>query len=160
MIHIRTALHEYRSTSQPFPLLRLCARFPFPCVMNHPFYLLGNPSFGDRGANVHPHSSLVGDRLPTPCSLPFPSPPNRSHSSCYMFSKTTSQHQLHCLIQYIVHCTYMSCIFVCDRKSVVTTFVNKIVMLQNLCKNSYTNILENFVTGMVSWECLCNCNKL
>ncbi len=97
--HIRTALREHRSTSQPSILLPFFAHFPFPSVTNHLFYLLGNPLFDDRGANVHPHSSLVGDRLPTPCSLPSPSPPDGSHSSCYMFSETTSQHQLHCLIQ-------------------------------------------------------------
>ncbi len=39
-----------------------------------PFYLLGDPLFGDRGMNVLPHSSLVGDRLPTPCFLTLPLP--------------------------------------------------------------------------------------
>ncbi len=95
MIDTRTAFHEYRSAIQSSPLLPPFACFP--CTINYPFYLLGNPLFDGRGANIHPHSSLVRDQLPTPCSLP--SPPNGSHSSCYMFSKTTSQHQLHCLIQ-------------------------------------------------------------
>jgi hypothetical protein len=76
------------------------ACFPFFAQRTTFFYLLGSPLFGDRGANVHPHSSLVYDRLPTPCSLPSLPPPNGSQSSCYMFSETTSQNQLHNLIQF------------------------------------------------------------
>jgi hypothetical protein len=94
-IHIHTALHVIALPFNPPP----CSPFArFSCMITTPFYLLGNPLFGDRGANVHPHSSPVGDRLPTPCSLPSPSPPNGPHSSCYMFSKMTSHHQLHRLI--------------------------------------------------------------
>jgi hypothetical protein len=37
-----------------------------------PFYLLGNPLFCDHGANVHPHSSPVGDRLPHPLLSTLP----------------------------------------------------------------------------------------
>ncbi len=42
--------------------------------MNQPpfFYLLGDPSFGDRGKNIHPLLSLVSDQLFTPCFLPLP----------------------------------------------------------------------------------------
>jgi hypothetical protein len=39
------------------------------------FYLLGDPSFGDRGANVHPLPSLDSDQLFTPCFLTLPNPP-------------------------------------------------------------------------------------
>ncbi len=42
------------------------------------FYLLGDPSFGDLGANVHPLSSLVSDQLFTPCFLTLPNP-SRQH---------------------------------------------------------------------------------
>jgi hypothetical protein len=44
-----------------FPTL-LWIQLPF-------FYLLRDPSFGDRGANIHPLLSLVGDQMPTPCFL-------------------------------------------------------------------------------------------
>jgi hypothetical protein len=75
VIHIRTALLW----------ILLCWPIPPPCFplcplstplhkWTTPFYLPGDPLFGDRGANVHPHSSLVGDRLPTPCSLTLPLP--------------------------------------------------------------------------------------
>jgi hypothetical protein len=80
-----------------YPILPLAPLFPLN--VNYPFNLLGNPLFGDRGANVHPHSSLVGNWLPTPCSPPSLSPPNGSPSSCYVFSETTSQYLLHSLIQ-------------------------------------------------------------
>jgi hypothetical protein len=36
------------------------------------FYLLGDPSFGDHGANIHPLSSLVSDQLFTPCFATLP----------------------------------------------------------------------------------------
>ncbi len=80
-IHIRTApfwIPLYWSI--PPPCFPLCP-FPAPCIIEPPlfFYLLGDPSFGDRGANVHPHSSLVDDRLPTPCSLTLPLP-SQQHS--------------------------------------------------------------------------------
>ncbi len=64
------------------------------------FYLLGDPFFGDRGVNVHPLSSEVSDQLPTPCSLTLSHPlPAAPPCSCYMFTETTSQHQLHYPIQ-------------------------------------------------------------
>jgi hypothetical protein len=40
--------------------------------LTHLFYLLGDPSFGDRGANVHPLSSLASDQLSIPCCLTLP----------------------------------------------------------------------------------------
>jgi hypothetical protein len=76
--------------TNPSPLLPSLPAFNPLHKWTTPFYLLGDPFFGDHGANVHPHSSLVGDRLPTPC---FP-----------MFTETTSQHQLHCLIQSQLGC--------------------------------------------------------
>ncbi len=50
-----------------YPILFLYVSTPL-------FYLLGDPSFGDRGANVHPLSSLVSDQLLTPCFLTLPNP--------------------------------------------------------------------------------------
>jgi hypothetical protein len=54
------------------------------------FYLLGDPSFSDRGANVHPPSSLVSDQLFTPCCLALPedTPPFMLH--VYIDDITTS----------------------------------------------------------------------
>ncbi len=48
----------------------------FPPFWMHqpPFLLTWEPSFGDRGANVHPLSSLVSDQLFTPCFLNLPNP--------------------------------------------------------------------------------------
>ncbi len=44
-----------------------------PCMSKPPlFYLLGDPSFGDRGAKIHPLSSLVSDQLFTPSFLTLP----------------------------------------------------------------------------------------
>ncbi len=60
--------------AMPSPLLLSLPAFNPLHKWTTPFYLLGDPLFGNRGANVHPHSSLVGDRLPTPCSLTLPLP--------------------------------------------------------------------------------------
>jgi hypothetical protein len=51
------------------PLAPPYAHFSFFVRWTTPFYLLGSPLFDNRGANAHPYSSLVDDRLPTPCSL-------------------------------------------------------------------------------------------
>ncbi len=46
---------------------------PFPFVwINCPFYLLGDPSSCDIGANIHPLSSLVSYQLFSPCCLTQP----------------------------------------------------------------------------------------
>jgi hypothetical protein len=76
------------------PLLPPWIRFipPFSERNNPPFYLRGDPFFGDSGANVHPLSSLVSDQLLTPCSLTLPHP-SRQHPwfmLLYMFTETTS----------------------------------------------------------------------
>ncbi len=68
--------------SNPSPLLPFLPAFSPWDKWTTPFYLLGDPSFGDHGANVHLHSSLVNDRLTTPCSLTLPSPPINTPSSC------------------------------------------------------------------------------
>jgi hypothetical protein len=36
------------------------------------FYLLGDPSFSVRGANIHPLLSLASSQLLTPCCLTHP----------------------------------------------------------------------------------------
>jgi hypothetical protein len=56
------------------PLVSLIDSLHSPLLMNTstPFYLLGDPSFGDRGANVHPLLSLVSHQLFTPSSLTLP----------------------------------------------------------------------------------------
>ncbi len=54
------------------PCFPLCLFYP-PCMSQPPlFYLLGDPSFGDCGSNVHPPSSPVSDQLFTPCCLTLP----------------------------------------------------------------------------------------
>jgi hypothetical protein len=61
--------HEYCSFDQP-PLLLPSLPILTPCMSKPPlFYLLGDPSFGDRYANIHPLSSLVSHQLCTPCFL-------------------------------------------------------------------------------------------
>ncbi len=59
----------------PLPCFPLCPLSTPLHKWASPFDLLGDHFFGDCGANVHPHLSLVDDRLPTHCSLtlPFPS---------------------------------------------------------------------------------------
>jgi hypothetical protein len=85
----------------PFPLYTL---FLFVHITNHPLYLLGNPLFDARGANVRPHSCPVGDKRPSPT----PNPPPFlflmvPYSSCYMFQRR------HHNIRYIV---WYNCILV------------------------------------------------
>ncbi len=51
-----------------------------------PFYSLGDPFSGDRGANVHPHSSPVGDWLPPLLRNPPPPLPTTPtvHVTCLL----------------------------------------------------------------------------
>ncbi len=75
-----TCIYIYSVIPQSRPFGFPCWFIPFPSYMYQPphlFYLLGDPSFGDRGANIHPLSSLVSDQLPTPCFLTLPNPPRR-----------------------------------------------------------------------------------
>jgi hypothetical protein len=73
------------------PFASLFAYFSPPC-MNQPslFYLLGDPPFGDRGANIHPLSSLVSDQLFTPCFLTLPRDTPRFMLHVYIDDITTS----------------------------------------------------------------------
>ncbi len=48
--------------------------------------------------SIHSRPRLVINCQPL-APKPSPTPPDCSPSSCYMFTETTSQHQLHCLIQ-------------------------------------------------------------
>jgi hypothetical protein len=59
--------------------------------MSHPplFYLLQDPSFGDRGANVHPPLSLDSDQLLTPCCLILPKDTPRLMLHVYIVDITT-----------------------------------------------------------------------
>jgi hypothetical protein len=61
------------------PLLPSLTHFISPLSerINPLYYLLGDPSFGDRGANVHPLSPLVSGQLFTPCFLTLPNPSQR-----------------------------------------------------------------------------------
>jgi hypothetical protein len=54
------------------------------------FYLLGDPSFGDRGVNIHPLSSLVSDQLFTRCFLTLPGDTPRFMLHFYIDDITTS----------------------------------------------------------------------
>ncbi len=76
-------IHMHNTFSVSFPQL---GSFSFPfwftlfplCMYHFPlFYLLGDLFFGDRGANIHPLSSLVSDQLFTPCFLTLPNPSRR-----------------------------------------------------------------------------------
>jgi hypothetical protein len=62
---------------RPFASLIDSPHYPLSERISHIFYLLGDPSFDDRGANVHPLSSLVSDQLFTPCFLTLPNPSRR-----------------------------------------------------------------------------------
>jgi hypothetical protein len=79
IIHICTALSWIPLFwPTPPPCFLLCPSSTL-CLSEPPlFYLLRDPSFGDRGANVHPLSSLVSDQLLAPCSLTLPHP-SRQH---------------------------------------------------------------------------------
>ncbi len=66
------------------------------CTINYLFCLLGDPFSCDRVANVHPLLSLANSQLFTPCCLTHP---GDTHGSSYVFTLTTSKHQLLCLIQ-------------------------------------------------------------
>ncbi len=66
---------------------------PFPTLSRNQlpfFYLLEDPSFGDRGANIHPLSSLVGDQLPTSCFLTLPEDTPQITLHVYIDNITTS----------------------------------------------------------------------
>ncbi len=73
-----TRTYIYSVTPQLNPFGFPCWFIPFPSCNQPPlFYLLGDPFFGDRGANVHPLSTLVSDQLFTPCFLTLSNPPRR-----------------------------------------------------------------------------------
>ncbi len=70
--------------SQLTPLASLFDLLHFPFArINYPFYLIGDPFSCDRGANIHPLSSLVSNQLFTPCCL---TQPEDTHGSSYMFT--------------------------------------------------------------------------
>ncbi len=75
-INIHTWIHLQSYFPGWDPLLPSLIYFIPPCC-SPLFYLLVDPSFGDRGANVHPLSSLVSDQLFTPCFLTLPNPSRR-----------------------------------------------------------------------------------
>jgi hypothetical protein len=65
------------------PFASLCPNLS-PCISQPPlFYLLEDPAFDDRCANVHPPLSLVSDQLFIPCCLTLP---EDTPGSCYMFT--------------------------------------------------------------------------
>jgi hypothetical protein len=63
--------HESCSFTDP-PFASPFVHFQPFVQVSHPFYLHGDPSFYDRGANIHPLSSLVSDQLFTLCFLTPP----------------------------------------------------------------------------------------
>ncbi len=82
------------------PLLPSLA-FPFPFAwVNRPLYLLGDPSSYDRGANIHPLSSLVNYQLSFPCCLNHP--------------EDTPWIKLHVYIDDITTSVWYSFIFIAD----------------------------------------------
>jgi hypothetical protein len=56
----------------PPSLLLYSIHVASPLHIYCPFYLLGDPFSCDRGANIHPLSSLVSSQLFTPCCLTHP----------------------------------------------------------------------------------------
>jgi hypothetical protein len=82
-----------------------CIHCQFPhsppiAYLQSPLLLTWKSPFEARGANARPHSSLVGDKLPSPCPLPSPFPLLMvPHSSRYMSPKTTLQYQVNSPIQ-------------------------------------------------------------
>ncbi len=91
IIHICTALSWIPLFwPTPSPCFPLCLSLT-PCMSKPPlFYLLGDPSFGDRGANIHPLSSLVSNQLFTPCFLTLPGDTQRFMLHVYIDDITTS----------------------------------------------------------------------
>ncbi len=72
---------------QPTPLLPVLA-LSCPFYMIQPFfYLLGDPASFARGANTHPHLSLVCYQLFSPCCFTHPKAP---HRSSYIFTQMTT----------------------------------------------------------------------
>jgi hypothetical protein len=82
--------HDAAHLADPLNLLPSCLYLP-PSMNQSPlFYLLGGPSFGDRGANIHPLLSLVSDQLVTPCFLTLPGDTPRFMLHVYIDDITTS----------------------------------------------------------------------
>ncbi len=72
------------------PLLSsLAFSFPF-ALINRSLYLLGDPSFDDSGANIHPLSSLVSYQLSLPCCLTHPVDTPQIKLHVYIDDITTS----------------------------------------------------------------------
>jgi hypothetical protein len=101
-------MHTSRSTCTSHPMDDVYCQFPFPSytlspfvhIMNHPLYSLGNPPL----MLVVPMFVHTCPWLVINCPSPTPNPPpflflTVPNSSRYMFSKTTSQHQVYSLIQ-------------------------------------------------------------
>ncbi len=102
VIHIRTALLWIPLYWPiPPPCFPLCP-FSTSCVSELPPFLLTWRSLFWWSWCECPSTLILGwwstayPLLPKPSP---PSPPSNTHSSCYMFTETTS-HQLHCLIHY------------------------------------------------------------
>jgi hypothetical protein len=105
MIHMHTILHDIVQLSNPSPCspFSLLPFFLTSLAMNYPFNLLGNPLFGDRGANVHPTRPwLMTDCPPLAPHPPFPLPTvPLVHFTCFQ--------RRHHNICYIVWYSYVNC---------------------------------------------------
>jgi hypothetical protein len=89
-IHKRKHFHNTAPLADPPFCFPLCPFLTLSMNQSPLFYLLGDPSFGDRGANIHPLTSLVNDQLFTPCFLTLPGDTPRFMLHVYIDDITTS----------------------------------------------------------------------
>jgi hypothetical protein len=82
-IYIHERIYNAISLVNPLLLPPLICFIPLYTSQPTLFYLLGDPTFGDRSANVRTLSSLASNQLLTPCCLTLP---EDAHGSCYMFT--------------------------------------------------------------------------
>ncbi len=101
VIHIRTALSWIPLCWPIPPPASLFCPLPVPLCKWTPLFTYLEISFLVIVVrmSIHTLPQLVIDCPPLAPQF-SPSPPNSTYSSCYMFTETTSQHQLHCLLQY------------------------------------------------------------
>jgi hypothetical protein len=82
-VSVADNMHGINIHTMPFLFLSLICFIPLYMGQPPLFYLLGDPSFSNHGANIHPLSSLASNQLLTPCCLTLP---EDTHGLCYMFT--------------------------------------------------------------------------